>query len=866
MEELWLDGHRIDLPSKTVSQTLQINDLAELKDRQANYTNRFRVPMTPNNVKVFQYLGITGNLSRKPYERISAKLVVDGIELISSGYAQVKETNKNYEVVIYDGNISLYEELKGRRINGLNYQDLNHYLNLQSYEDSLSNTEGYIYGIGDFGLSYTSSYVNIERQAPSLFAHTIWNKIFTEAGFTYSGDFFVNDENFLNEVITPTKGYDVEDTTTSITALGSVNTNTINRNELNGNNPINYEDLFILNAVSSLNDIQVINTTDDHYIKVNTGGILRIDLGINYSLQDGNAFIKVKLNNSIISYINLIQGTNQTITKQLNLNVSENDEIRVEMFSSSRPGPEQEFEEFYELNVSASCTMSLSSVIGGQLIDFQAITPETSQINFIQDIMQRFGLLFKPRRNSKHYDFITIESLVNDRENAEDWSDKLSFLDKENYSVGNYAKENSMKYNYEEEVVEPTHDGLMIVSNENISSEKNLFSSIYKISQESRINHGQPIYKIPLWENVEEDGNYIVKTKETDLRIFRIKRITKTINARFFTVANSQTIEGEIPFLSLEKVQYQFYINNYYPGFNRILNAPKKRIDRFYLTPIDVYNINFFKLKYIKQLGQYFYLNKVSNFVNGKLTKCELIQVNGVTFNQAPNQLGARAITISHGSSITLNLTHFTETNPPYFDPEFDDPQQIKIISFGDSDVVIKNNDVVITADTIIDANDFNLVIEDLANQIPEHNAEFDFTIQSFNNTEFSTSTGTLKVRVLERVNYTPTANAGGDKTITYNSSADSPADGTGSVYLNGGNSTDQNGDNLTYEWTMINPPNVISITNETQEVATISVNDPNGLHHNTSFNVKLKVTDPFGAFDEDTITVTLNDLSTTTT
>ena len=43
------------------------------------------------------------------------------------------------------------------------------------------------------------------------------------------------------------------------------------------------------------------------------------------------------------------------------------------------------------------------------------------------------------------------------------------------------------------------------------------------------------------------------------------------------------------------------------------------------ITPIDIYNIDFFKLKYIEQLGQYFYLNKVVNFRDKKLTKCELI-------------------------------------------------------------------------------------------------------------------------------------------------------------------------------------------------------------------------------------------------
>lgn len=861
MEELWLDGHRIDLPSKTVSQTLQINDLAELKDRQANYTNRFKVPMTPKNVMTFEYLGITGNQSRKPYERISAKLVVDGIELISNGYAQIKETNKNYEVVIYDGNISLYEELKGKRINDLNYQDLNHYLNIQSYEESFGHTEGYIYGIGDFGHSYLSSYVSVERQAPSLFVHTIWNKIFTEAGFTYSGDFFENDQEFLKEVITPTKGYDVENTTTSVSNLGSVATNTISHYEVAPGSALTFEDKFTLSPTSGLNNIQVLNSpTDGSYIKVNYTGNLRINLNINYSLSDGFASVRVKLNNSTISYSNLSQGGNQNISKQLNINVESGDKIKVEMFSGTA-FIDPEFEPTHVLNVTASCAMSLSSISGGQYIDFATITPETSQINFIKDVMQRHGLLFKPRKNSKHYDFVTIESLLNDRANAEDWSNKLSTLSKESYSIGNYAKENYVKYNYEESVIEPTHDGVLSVDNENIQDEKTLFTSIYKISIQTRTHNGQPIYNIPLWENVEEDGTYVVKNRETDLRIFKIKKINDSINARFFTVSNSTNIEGELPYLSLEKIEYEFYLNNYYPAFNRILNSPKKRTDIFYLTPIDVYNIDFFKLKYLKQLGQYYYLNKISNFRNGRLTKCELIQVSGVTFNQPPNQLGIKEITISHGSSVTLNLSHFTDTTPPYADPEFDDPERIKIVSgFGANDVVMKNNGTVINSELIVDANNFNLVIEDLGNLIPEHNEEFEFTIQSFNSPYYSTSIGKIKIRVLERVNYAPNADAGSNRTLTY----DSSGTGTGYITISGSGSSDPNGDSLTYQWSLVSAPSVVTIgvNPSTPHQARVSVNDPNGFSNNISFNVKLRVTDPFGLFDEDTVQVTLNDLN----
>jgi hypothetical protein len=42
---------------------------------------------------------------------------------------------------------------------------------------------------------------------------------------------------------------------------------------------------------------------------------------------------------------------------------------------------------------------------------------------------------------------------------------------------------------------------------------------------------------------------------------------------------------------------------------------------------LDVKELDFFKLKYIKQLGGYYYLLKVNGFTNDETTKCELLKV-----------------------------------------------------------------------------------------------------------------------------------------------------------------------------------------------------------------------------------------------
>ena len=175
--------------------------------------------------------------------------------------------------------------------------------------------------------------------------------------------------------------------------------------------------------------------------------------------------------------------------------------------------------------------------------------------------------------------------------------------------------------------------------------------------------------------------------------------------------------------------------------------------------------------------------------------------------------------------------------------------------------MALKNNGTIVNAQITVDANNFDLVIEDLSNLIPKHKQEFTFKIKSFNNDHFSQATGKIEVRVRRRINYPPNADAGANRTLIY----DSSVGGTNHITINGRNSSDPNRDALTYQWSLINAPDVISIQvnpNTPYQVRVLA----NNLHHfihSRSFTVKLRVTDPFGLFDEDTTQVTLNDLNT---
>lgn len=66
---------------------------------------------------------------------------------------------------------------------------------------------------------------------------------------------------------------------------------------------------------------------------------------------------------------------------------------------------------------------------------------------------------------------------------------------------------------------------------------------------------------------------------------------------------------------------YQVLQNNIFSDIRVIEDA------EFYLNPKDISEYNPFIPVYIDYFGAYFYINKIKNFVSGKLTKVDLVKI-----------------------------------------------------------------------------------------------------------------------------------------------------------------------------------------------------------------------------------------------
>lgn len=850
-EQLYINGHEVDIYPEGINLNLQINDMGSAQDRQSSYSNTIRLPKTSKNQMVLGFLGTPGSMSRVPYTQLPCRYVVNGVPIVISGMVEVRATAGDYEVVIYDGVIDLTERLKDVTLSDLNYSDLNHYLSSANYTDSFGNTSGYIYGIADFGLGR----YKIERQVPSIYTHTLWQKAFQKAGVNYFGSFFNTNEDFKTEVVTPPQGYEVQDIAQTITLMGNYQTDTVSHFE-SSNDYIFEADEYFNHAVTfshpdltwGINGQIIVNKTMN----------LQMDINVDYNSNEGYNQFHVKLNGGTTDAVHL-DPTKTVLTIDLNMSVVEGDIITF-MISGSDTGYDDgtsdegttldggaTIESQYYVDYTAQADVTFSEATGGFLVDFNTIMGNTPVLALIKDVMQRYGLVLKPIRGTKDYEFIQFEELLNDRTGADDWSDKVVDISGEEYGV-KYAKVNTASYSYHEDIQVPTHDGALTIDNTNTEPEKTLFKSPYQIPITVGRYKNEPLYSHPVWEQKEEDGQTVIKVKENKIKTFRIKMVDGSHSVTYFNDTNGVTHPGPVPMLSLDNMEMQYFLNVYYKAFGLCINTYKEVDALMNLSMLDIYGLDFFKMKYIKQMGKFYYLNKVQFKAGGVVSKVKLIEINEFSTNSPVEELGTYTYTMSHGVTRTVSMSYLTTSaTPEYSDPENDAPFKVKWLTGSGTDIKLRQAGVEITAGQEILVSDWDVTVESMGTNTNAHEYTWEYQIADEGSKTYGTEVGTFINKVNALVNYAPVADAGADESVYINTT-----DGFGGfAQLDGSGSYDNTG-SITYSWSIVSAPfgHTCLITNPTQEITSMDI--PAEQSNIGEYVIRLTVTDQYGASDTD--------------
>ena len=107
----------------------------------------------------------------------------------------------------------------------------------------------------------------------------------------------------------------------------------------------------------------------------------------------------------------------------------------------------------------------------GDVIDFNLMFPETTQANFVKDVMNRYALLVRPVGiDENKLEFSYFKKIANGEFGVIDWTNKLIEIKEEKYKPP-YAQRNIFTYNYSDDSLNEG-DGLITIINENLSGEK----------------------------------------------------------------------------------------------------------------------------------------------------------------------------------------------------------------------------------------------------------------------------------------------------------------------------------------------------------------------------------------------------------
>ena len=645
-ERLYINGQLVELsPNSKISLTRQVNDIASVDNRQAHFTRTIDIPKTPNNIKIFDYLGVVGNNSNVPYQKNTVNYFIDNDCLIFEGWAVINETSDDYKVNVYDGLIDFYKAIENRTFEDIDLTELNHQKDLPTITNSWSGDTPYTYILADYNGKATylnessGTTINTDYLIPSVNVPFLWDKIFDKYNSTYSGDIFEN-EDFTNLWMTFPKGVLSEGNSTL--KYDSETT----RFESFVDTFAGITSLYFFEQGNILNDLGTI-TSSRHFTPTNEGTYkIEITGRISPTGNDGSlAGIRCDLwlaKNSIgltaneVTPVQLIKeniggdySTFYDLDSTINFNclagesfcliLRRNDgkNLRYVQESSSAPIKIKIFQ-IDEFDISFT----------NELKDFKIK-------DFINEIVWRFGLTIFKDKVINDYQFLTLSERVNYPEIDNQVLKHFIGVDSEKYIYSNYAQTNFFRYKYNDS--ENTHkDGSFNVENVNIAETKDVIkSSIYAPEFEPSftlpIDIAQNTYKLWNKEVTEkDDGQQEIKYKSLDKRFYFLKKkqiIFAPLLLGSETLGATTTITTA-PVESFDRLSFTEIVTNYYSDLSKILNKCKVITANFYLKPIDVANFDFRKLYYVEQLGAYFIVNKINGYQKNTITKVELIKVD----------------------------------------------------------------------------------------------------------------------------------------------------------------------------------------------------------------------------------------------
>jgi len=682
--ELYLNGRRFQLyPGGTVAMSYSANKISEAIRPSGSYSNTIKGPKTQINIDIVEAADSLNSDTDLPYTKFACRLVQDGQELISDGFAILVQSTKDYEFVCYGGNLDFFEKIKDKKLSDLDFSALDHLWNMANVIASRTATEGYIYPIIDWSsdggyMDNLVSQVDARTLFPTIFDHWLVSKIVEEAEFNKSGNILA-DANYLSTV-TPVDKIDIGDKTKKALTVTITNTDAVVYPQAQVS-IIEPEDIIQQDLAWNLPSI-VSGFTSKAGYEIKHDGKYKIDVQFDWVKTGGTAtfnaqslwssgFFAVGNNiplvgtsgsvnssftinatklffhtqtqqrrgNFIQFYIALSGLGNTLTTSNMIITITPVEWDNLITYTSPYVGYSFDKIQFNPFTFATSqvATKGISgeTVYGLQytpkLFSFYDAVPDMSQADFIKFIAQKHGIIFQTNSFTKTVEFKQFKEIYDNIPIARNWSAKLHLNEKTKPPTikfhPDYAQENILAWTNDTDrgVGSTLGQGKILVADASLPKEKTLFKLPFSATEMVKrlIDKDVPIIQyleLGIPKNSVKPRNLII-----DRQNFTLK---------FVDGEGDSTITTDVPlcYFQLDSKTFNLGFDNSlitdnYNEFNFFLDKYKAVIVELLLDSMDISELDFFIPIYLDYFKQYFFISKINNFVQGKPTSCELIKM-----------------------------------------------------------------------------------------------------------------------------------------------------------------------------------------------------------------------------------------------
>lgn len=653
--EVW----SLDLPLDAPAMNYQINNLAELKDRNASYSQRISLPRTTHNEQAFQFSFVVGSGSGVPYMKFPCQLFYEGALISPAGAVLniVDVSDTSIGVQILGATVDLFDTL-----NNTDAKDPGDGMFLLKwYTDTMGQTERYLSGSGEAKVLYFWLYATLQknpnfppfameaiRQVSELdkfYPHLNWYNlvtwIFDRAGYSLETDVAPVDraEMFLPctypvladnpkaprasgigwirnpPVGTPTgviwkgsPGVTLSDPVAGRLTIGP-KSGTFSWMTL-WDTTITFRFSW-----SNISDIQKSSVTVKvtHYKNDGTSAVVLTRSWSSGSSGNVSVDIQMEAGEHI-----LVSGTLAIVT-----NPGSSFDMRFPVSITAPPVPE---------------TSPGDKPQPGLTYDLLASTGFKSLGDIVKAFVQLFGLTVDVNPVTKVARAYSIREFYNRRSSSgKNWSDKLikGKDTKLTFQLSSYAQSNEIKLedNKDNNV---TDSYKFSIPDVNLQPTKLLFQigflaglnqSLYDADTTNKIH---TLANYPIWtinrgrmengEVTETTWEYNVLSKPMVVHIDKSDYMRPKVRVGYTTT--------QVRLYTAYFKNLRYYVPKYYDKLiNNILKRPKILQVQILLDSLDIQSLDLFNPIWLEEHGFWFYVSKINNFQAGKIPKVDLIRM-----------------------------------------------------------------------------------------------------------------------------------------------------------------------------------------------------------------------------------------------